>query len=762
MLFAFLLATSAYTQSIIGQILADDIAVSNASVSVAGTDVNTTSNEQGQFRIDGLAPGRYELWIQHIRFEPYTELIQLSSAKDLLLEVALVPASYELEEISVTTISPLETGFITRITEEETRRYPGTFFDPARFASSFPGAQVANDQANQLSIRGLHPDMMQWHLEGLEILNPNHLANAGTLADRPTQSGGGVTMLSNQVLQNSSLIYATEPGRYGNAMSGIMDIHFRPGNKEKREYTVQAGLLGLEGAAEGPFKRGGEASYLVNYRYSTVGLITALGVDFGDEKIQFQDLSAVMNFPTRMGAVKVFGFGGLSSNDHDPIEQSEWQEDGDFKNVRYDAGGGTIGAVWNTQVGEGNSLKIAAAFSGNYYDRSEEWPDAINGEFRSADEGSRSKLSALFAYSGTVLTDGIVRLSVSFVNDWVDVTGTNGINEDLNFRIEGSNVYVRPHFNFVKPFGRGFTLTAGAGLSFFDNSLRSDGTSLFLEPEVKLDWKINARHAISLSGRLGSQVLSDVVLAYRENFPAGQFQDPMRTANAQLSYSTSLWNGVLQIAGFYHYLYDLPHSQVDQLTDFSVLNLNAYPINFLVFDNGNASTAGGSIGYRRNMQKGFYTAVNASIFGIEYQPASGLDTYKPTFATQYTAYLGGGKEWTRDRDYGLRTWGLSLGLVSHSGLRSGEIDEDASQQAYRTVYVPGTYGDVQTGTYFRVDTRVYFRKDKESHASTWSLDIQNLFNIENEWLPKYDFLLNEVRVPTQLGIVPVLSYRIDF
>lgn len=56
---------------------------------------------------------------------------------------------------------------------------------------------------------------------------------------------------------------------YGNALSGVFDLRLRKGNSKKREYTLQAGFLGLDLATEGPLsKKGG--SYLVNYRYSTL------------------------------------------------------------------------------------------------------------------------------------------------------------------------------------------------------------------------------------------------------------------------------------------------------------------------------------------------------------------------------------------------------------------------------------------------------------------------------------------------------------
>jgi hypothetical protein len=36
----------------------------------------------------------------------------------------------------------------------------------------------------------------------------------------------------------------------------VFDLRLRKGNNQKREYTVQLSLLGVDLAAEGPFKKG--------------------------------------------------------------------------------------------------------------------------------------------------------------------------------------------------------------------------------------------------------------------------------------------------------------------------------------------------------------------------------------------------------------------------------------------------------------------------------------------------------------------------
>jgi hypothetical protein len=67
----------------------------------------------------------------------------------------------------------------------------------------------------------------------------------------PGNSGGGISILSSQLLSNSDFVTAAFAAEYGNALSGVFDLRLRKGNNEKREYTLQAGVLGLNAAMEG-------------------------------------------------------------------------------------------------------------------------------------------------------------------------------------------------------------------------------------------------------------------------------------------------------------------------------------------------------------------------------------------------------------------------------------------------------------------------------------------------------------------------------
>ncbi len=93
----------------------------------------------------------------------------------------------------------------------------------------------------------------------------------------------------------------------------------------------------MELSSEGPFQKDKNgASYVFNYRFSTVGLLTQLGIDFRGEEIDFQDFAFNLSFPTKKGIFKVFAIGGLSNNVFTaPLDETEREEEKDNTNIDF-------------------------------------------------------------------------------------------------------------------------------------------------------------------------------------------------------------------------------------------------------------------------------------------------------------------------------------------------------------------------------------------------------------------------------------------
>jgi hypothetical protein len=287
---------------------------------VAGThQYGIISDEQGYYKLSGIETGRVSLSVSYLGYFPITfNNLYLSSGKELVVDFEMEEQVIKTEEVVViakkdkTVLNNEMISISARtFTIEETMRFAGARNDVARMASNYAGVNTSNDAVNDIVIRGNSPNGLLWRLEGIEIPNPNHFGGMGA-------SGGPVSMLNNNVLANSDFLTSAFPAEYGNALSGVFDLKMRNGNYEKHEFVGQVGFNGFEFGAEGPLSKNSKASYLINARYSTLELMSAMGVNFGTGTAipKYTDLTFKVHIPTKsIGTIDIFGLGGINSID---------------------------------------------------------------------------------------------------------------------------------------------------------------------------------------------------------------------------------------------------------------------------------------------------------------------------------------------------------------------------------------------------------------------------------------------------------------
>ncbi|MCK4990608.1 MAG: carboxypeptidase regulatory-like domain-containing protein, partial [Bacteroidales bacterium] len=286
--------------------------LSNANVMIleAGPITGVTTNPEGYFTFEDVPVGRYNLLISYTGYEStIMKEVLCEAGKEGHLDIGMKEAVIELGEVSIANVSKDQTvnimaGVSARsFTVEETEKYAGSWGDPARMAANFAGVFTNSDIYNFIVIRGNSPNGLIWRMEGIPIPNPNHW-------DYPGLTGGPISMINNNLLAQSDFLSGAFPSEYANGISGVFDLQMRNGNSKKHEYMAQLGLLSLEFGAEGPFSKKSNASYLINYRRSMLGLVDELLWVNGLPN--YQDLSFKLNFPLKRGNLSVFGLGGAS------------------------------------------------------------------------------------------------------------------------------------------------------------------------------------------------------------------------------------------------------------------------------------------------------------------------------------------------------------------------------------------------------------------------------------------------------------------
>ncbi len=294
------------------------VSLPGATVYIAETNPvkGTITDENGNFRIENIETGRIQVCVRYLGYEPVCiDNQNLTSGKELVLNIEIQESVTNINEVVVkadqnksSTINTMSTISSRTFSIEETQRYAGARNDVARMALNYAGVAAGNDATNEIIIRGNSPNGLLWQLEGVEISNPNHFGFMGA-------TGGPVGMLNNNTLSNSDFLTSAFAAEYANAVSGVFDLRLREGNHDKHEFLGQVGFNGFEFGAEGPISKKHNASYLINYRYSTLGLFHLMGISLGTGSAvpEYQDLSFKVVSKLGKGKISLFGLAGKSA-----------------------------------------------------------------------------------------------------------------------------------------------------------------------------------------------------------------------------------------------------------------------------------------------------------------------------------------------------------------------------------------------------------------------------------------------------------------
>ncbi len=764
----FLTQAQELTQRIRGRITDADSGqpLAGATVFITQLERGTGTDSAGFFLLERVPVGRYDLSIRYVGFESiYVPELLIESGKETYLSLSMSPRSTEMGSIIVrATRSDLSSQAPTSVavlTNEETRRFPAAFYDPARVALAQAGAAGINDQANGISVRGNSPNGMVWRLEGIDIVNPNHTPNAGTFSDRVSAFGGGVNILSAQLLGNTHFLSGAFPADYGNALSGVMDMRLRPGNNQQHEFTVQAGLIGLDMAAEGPLSRNTNASYLINYRYSTIGLLSAMGLQLGDEDIRFQDIAFHLSLPGKgKTAWTAFGMGGNSVNlfaaSRDP---QDWIFQKDRYDIRFRSSMGAAGITRTQSLGQRGQWHTVLAVSAlSSIREADELNDQLEATRAEEDLYGQSRLSLHSVLKYKIGSAHRFRAGLMLSALDYDIHSLQRENQDTIAFGQGGGWLWQPYVTWSATLGPEWQLHAGMHTMYFAYNRRGNA-----EPRVSLQWMADSRNRFSVAyghhsqlqqpqlyfARLGGADNSGLGLTKARHWVAGWY----RRLSEVLQ---------LHLETYYQQLYEVPVEAGGSGT-FSALNLAEGFTELPLINAGTGRNYGIELGLRQFVRNNWWWMGNASWYRSQYTGADGV-LRSTRFDGRFAANGALGKEWRKEKQGGKlnRVWGLSSRVVWQGGFRETPISEILSIETGSTQYRSDQAFSQRLPNYFRVDARAYLQRNRSGRNTMLALDIQNLSRHPNVAYRYFDTQQTRTITRYQLGIIPVLSYRLQF
>lgn len=728
------------------------------------------TDDNGNFRIPNVAAGRYTF---KASFLGYQDLllpgVLVGSGKEVILNIELSESLLQLDEIHVgiAGISSAPVNDMAQIsgrsfTVEETKRFPVGVGDPLRLASSFAGVVATDDGDNEIVIRGNSPRGILWKMEGVEIPSPNHFSSEGA-------STGGISMFSTQVISRSDFLTSAFPAQYGNATAGVFDIQLRNGNNERRESTFQLGLLGIDVSSEGPLNNKRQSSYLFNYRYSTLSLLTNLGLELQGEgeKNVFQDLSFKMNLPTqKAGTFSVFGLGGLSSYTFrlSGIEDTE----------EYNMG--VIG-VSNKYI-INNSAVLLSTLSLSGTEIVEDYKKPL--ETVTYEEKTSFKKTFI---------RGSIELNKKFSVEHFLSSGVTFSFLDYNFQASESDPQRDSLFQRIEWFNddgntssiQAFTswkyrpidaLTFVSGFHFTHFSFTEES---IIEPRFSARWEFSPNSA--LFGGFGLHSRIESLEYYFGNSPNvdGSSSDLngdlklTRSSHFVFGFDTNIGDKVyFKTETYYQHLFNVPIlenvpliARREYIEAASTLNLSDGYVYQSLINGGTGDNYGVEVTVERKFSNNYYFLFNGTLYESTYKGIDGVRR-----STRYNGNFGynllAGKEFrvgSRKKD---KTLGINL-KVNHAGNKRYTPVDVALSEANNVELsrLDAAYSS-RFANYFRSDLQFSLRKNVKNRTIEWRLDIQNLTNRENIAANYFDFSSGKLEQEGEFGLIPILSYRIEF
>src|SRR2546423_5592347 len=320
---------------------------------------------------------------------------------------------------------------------------------------------------------------------------------------------------------------------------------------------------------------------------------------------------------------------------------------------------------------------------------------------------------------------------------------------------DGSAWLIQPYWQMsLKP---GIKWTINPGIHFMHFTLNNQ---TIMDPRLSLQYRINSKQSLNAAYGLYSKLLPLGSYFYNDssNFP-NRSLDMMRSHHFILAFDQLLTNGWHSRCEFYYQmLFNIPVVN-DPGRTFWILNeLDGYAKEPLV-SKGKGINKGIDLLIEKFFSKGLFMIGNFSIFSSTYQPINGK-TYNTRFNSATAGSLTGAKEWELKKN---RTVQLGWKAVYNGGFRITPLSDQISTSREPIIDEENPYSE-KISPYIRTDFRLALRKDKSKVAWQLALDIQNITNTKNVdgLFRRYDPSINQWIYDRQSGLVPVLSYQIDF
>lgn len=736
-------------------------------------NLTTVCDQEGKFRIGGVPVGRQTIIVRLLGYHPRSlENIIITSGKELVMEIALTEKVTETGVVEI--VSSAQKGRANNelalvsarsFQVEEANRYAGSRGDVSRMVSNYAGVAAGNDARNDIIVRGNSPLGVLWRLEGADIPNPNHFSAQGA-------TGGPISILNNNLLASSDFMTGAFPAEYGGRVAAAFDLKMRPGNNEKKEFTGQIGINGFELGAEGPFKKGENASYLINYRYSTLQAFDLLGINFGVSGVpQYQDVSFKLQFPTEnKGVFSVWGIGGKSDISLLDSEKKDgdWAFSGKGTDLIYGTRMGACGISHAYFFNQKTMGKFSYTLSGARFIATVDTFSTQGVKYQTFNNHS-DEYQHQFQYvlNSKLNSKNLLRTGASLYLSGFDYQNSqysrNLRKQIILFSEKGNTGFYRLFAQWQHRFND--RLTFNTGLHYIGLWLNGSHN---LEPRSSLSLKLNNGAALSFGYGSHSQLHPWVYYFLETTLPDGRLSQTnkglgfMRANHFISSFEQFLGQSTrFKAEIYYQKLSRVPvefspsvYSILNSGRDIGNLDLEDSLVN-----NGKGRNFGIEFTLEKFFSRHFYYLISTSLYESRFTPSDQIER-QTAFSGNFIITSLAGYEWNFEND----KYALSLDLrgTRSGGNRNIPANLEASILAGREVPDYSEAFKSRLPHYQRIDIKLSLRYNGKKTSQSIFVSLENIQNRKNLLRTYFDPRSAEMVREYQFGLFPLGGYRIEF
>jgi hypothetical protein len=626
---------------------------------------------------------------------------------------------------------------------------------------------------------------MQYRLEGMPIINPNHLGYLSTPA-------GYLPVINTNSLGNSAFLQGNFSAEYGNATAGVFDMNLRAGNKDKPEFMAGFSLNGVELMAEGALNKSKTGSFMVNARY---GILKLLGkLTLSDVGVETYPDNGDINFKIQFEkpgkqTLSIFGYLGLARFKIPLGHLIGFNGSRNYMNSTRTLRG-TFGLKHLLYLSKKSYIQTTIGTSQATEEVSHDiFPDIPQNPLSTR----QYRENYYYIYNSNYYFSSVWNIKFSrFYTQKIGAALENQFNFLDEFfksaqlprvqRYDVRNLSQIASFFYQGQYRPSFRFTLQGGLHALYYSLNR---SFALEPRLSMTYDFSLRHRLSFGYALQHQQLPQRVYFYRNPTLDTTYSSQSSTSSNASAYTYDqaarnlpLWGNhyalleytarlsefwQVKASGFGRYWFGVP-IHADSVSAYSLYNNYSDLQDNLPYGKlagkGNAVNYGVDLSVKKSFSKGFYAEVSGAWFRVKYNSSDKL-WHNAIFDRQFIGRLRMGQEIRMGRNGNI--FFINTTFTWAGGQAYTPIDLQASVVAGQAVSQTTNINTRRSPDYIRWDLKLGCRfNTKRGTSHYFYIDAMNVLNRINRLYYVYAPDIQQIQQTNQVGFFPDILYRFQF